>query len=57
MKKLLKRLRREVKRYHDKGVPRDKAVTEINLGEYRDWAGQERLATYAQLYKEFRGVS
>ena len=58
MKKFLQRLRREVKKCYDKGVPEDKAVSEMNLGKYRDWPGQERLTMdVAKLYKEFGGVS
>jgi len=54
MKKFLQRLRREVKKCYDKGLPQDKVVTEINLGKYRDWPHQERLTMdIAKLYKEF----
>jgi cyclase len=58
MKKFLQRLRREVKKCYDKGMPQDKVVTEINLGKYRDWPHQERLTMdVAQLYKEFGSAS
>ncbi len=58
MKKFLQRLRREVKKCYEKEVPQDKTVTEINLGEYRDWPHQERLTMdVAKLYKEFGSAS
>ncbi|MFC1987897.1 MBL fold metallo-hydrolase [Chloroflexota bacterium] len=58
LRKFLQKLRREVKRCYDKGVPEDKAVTEINLGKYRDWLRQERVSVdVAKLYKEFSGTS
>ena len=58
MKKFLQRLRREVKKCYDKGLPQDKVVTEINLGKYRDWPHQERLTMdVAKLYREFGSSS
>lgn len=58
MKKFLQRLRREVKKGYDKGLPQDKVVTEINLGKYRDWPHQERLTMdVAKLYREFGSAS
>jgi cyclase len=57
MKKFLQRLRREVKKCYQKGVPQDKAASEINLGRFESWAGKERLAmSIPQLYKELSGA-
>ena len=54
MKKFLQRLRREVKKCYDQGVPQDKAIAEMNMGKYGDWPSKERLAMcVTQLYKEF----
>jgi cyclase len=54
MKKFLQKLRREVRKCYNAGVPQDKVVTEINLGKYRDWPHQERLTMdVTKLYKEF----
>lgn len=58
MKKFLQRLRREVRKCYDKGMPQDKVVTEINLGKYGDWPHQERLTMdVVKLYQEFGSVS
>ena len=54
MKSFILKLRREVKKCYDHKVPQDKVTSEINLGSYKSWPHQERLANdVALLYKEF----
>jgi len=48
---------KEVKKLYDRKVPKDKALSELNLGIYKGWPHQERLAMDIDLmYREFGGA-
>ncbi|MBI4303111.1 MAG: MBL fold metallo-hydrolase [Chloroflexi bacterium] len=54
LKHCLIKLRQEVKKCHDQKVSKEKVLAEIDMGIYKQWPHQERLAMDVdQLYKEF----
>ena len=49
-------LRREARKFYDKGVTPGRAAAEIDMGKYELWARSERAVTnVARLYAEFAG--
>ncbi len=58
LKHYLIELRRQVKKCYDRKLTKEKALAEIDMGVYKEWPHQERLALdVEQLYKEFGGTS
>ncbi len=54
LKNCLIELRRQVKKCYDRELSKEKALSEIDMGVYRQWPHQERLTLdIDQLYKEF----
>jgi glyoxylase-like metal-dependent hydrolase (beta-lactamase superfamily II) len=49
-------MRREARKFYDRGVSPGRAAAEIDMGKYELWAGPERAATnVVRLYAEFAG--
>ncbi len=58
LKHCLTELRQQVKKCCDRKLTKEKALSEIDMGIYREWPHQERLALdVGQLYREFGGTS
>ncbi len=58
LKYCLIELRQQVKKCYDRKLTKEKALSEIDMGNYRQWPHQERLALDVdQLYREFGGTS
>ncbi len=58
LKHCLTRLRQQVKTCYDRKLTKEEALPEIDMGIYREWPHQERLALDVdQLYREFGGTS
>ena len=57
LKNCLTRLRREAKKCYDRQLSKENALLQIDMGIYRNWPHQERLALDVdQLYKEFESI-
>ncbi|MFC2067385.1 MBL fold metallo-hydrolase, partial [Chloroflexota bacterium] len=57
LKHCLTKLREQVRKCYDRKLDKEKTLSEIELGDYRNWPHQERLALDVnQLYKEFEST-
>jgi cyclase len=58
LKNCLIELRRQIRMCYERSLSKEEAISEIDMGTYRQWPHQERLAlAIDQLYKEFREAS
>lgn len=58
LKHCLMEIRKQVKKCYDRNLDKEKALAEIDMGAYKSWPHQERLAMdVEQLYKEFKSVT
>jgi glyoxylase-like metal-dependent hydrolase (beta-lactamase superfamily II) len=56
MQEYLRYVDREARQRFEAGMPLERAIFDIALGEYRNWLDAERLAVnVASLYREYRG--
>ncbi len=57
VKNFLIKLQQQVKKCWDRELTKEEALSEIDMGIYRNWSNQERLAfAVGQLYKEFKNA-